>query len=877
MKKYLTFVFLILLVFCTALTVNAKSTDISDKAGLLQTLGIITEDEATETDIMATRGWFTDKLIKAMGYNSIVSDSDVPEFTDVPKNHYYYNSILTAKKIGLVNGNPDGTFSPDVPITYEQALVMSVNALGYKDYLSQQNGLFYAKYSKMAEDIGLTTGVKLGYNESLVASDAMSILYNLLHSGMYEERGIVFDYSYYEIGHSVLYNVHEIAYVEGVVKADQYASLSRTREGKGKLRIGDSIFTDITKTNMVGYNVRCYYDANSDSVNTTVYIIKYKNNDLSFNSWDVAASDSSSVTVNTGNRQKKYAFDSSLSVVYNGILLEDSNRLSTLLKADSTNIRMIDNNNDEIYDVVFINKYENVLVSRLDSSNKVLYGLNNEKIELDEDEKNFVFYDLDGNKMAFGNITLEYILSVCSPEEETGVTAIYVSKKTSDVVLDSKDSDMLYSGETEYIIAADPIKSFDDIELNLNNRLYYNVFGEVVYYIELEESDMTLAYIITGKSGSFGDIELKIFDEKLGTVNKNLKSSLKARLEDGTTKKYTAAEFFAYLTENSKFRMPVLYDVDKDGKISEIWFPSNNIADEFHYVDMLGDNVSTSDMTSFRYKSSNLSFISKVKMRDNTSRVLIVPKEGTAYTDESELFAVTTSKYFVNGKAYNCGSSGAYVPTPISMPKNSFVTDILVWQVDFSKSDTDKNNTIGIVTGFSQVYDSENNSEYTAISMKSIEGDDVKLKYQNTSSTGIIDENGRTISLGDIINYDLDALDQITDKTVTVFYDQSEEKLLKTVIGNTYYRHDLNRISTGEIIDREDNFVKIKVVNEYVVSSTAFNNEVYEVGTDTLVYICDLSNKEILTADKPAKISKDDKFICYLSGGTKLATVIYYE
>mgnify|MGYP003300871223 CR=1 FL=1 len=53
-------------------------------------------------------------------------------FEDVPANHFAKDAISTAFELGIINGVDEKHFSPDAPLSYEQAVKIIVTALGYK-------------------------------------------------------------------------------------------------------------------------------------------------------------------------------------------------------------------------------------------------------------------------------------------------------------------------------------------------------------------------------------------------------------------------------------------------------------------------------------------------------------------------------------------------------------------------------------------------------------------------------------------------------------------------------------------------------------------------------------------------------------------------
>lgn len=94
---------------------------------------------------------------KAMNTKIDVSAIQNP-FTDVSKDAWYYNTVLTAYSLGLMQGQGNGIFAPQKTMTVAEFLTVSVNAL-YKDEVSttQKGSQWWDVYYSIALSHGLIT------------------------------------------------------------------------------------------------------------------------------------------------------------------------------------------------------------------------------------------------------------------------------------------------------------------------------------------------------------------------------------------------------------------------------------------------------------------------------------------------------------------------------------------------------------------------------------------------------------------------------------------------------------------------------------------------------------------------------------------------
>lgn len=80
--------------------------------------GWVTMSESFRPKESITRAEFAQMIVEAF---KLPKTSGNAEFTDVAKGDWYATPILTLANLGYVNGNPDGTFKPNAPITRQEA------------------------------------------------------------------------------------------------------------------------------------------------------------------------------------------------------------------------------------------------------------------------------------------------------------------------------------------------------------------------------------------------------------------------------------------------------------------------------------------------------------------------------------------------------------------------------------------------------------------------------------------------------------------------------------------------------------------------------------------------------------------------------------
>ncbi|MBE0447451.1 MAG: S-layer homology domain-containing protein [Actinobacteria bacterium] len=76
-----------------------------------------------------TRAEFTKMAVEAEGLELI--EPAVPSFPDVPRDHWAFRYIETARAAGIIEGFPDGTFRPNINVSRAEIAAIVVRAVGF--------------------------------------------------------------------------------------------------------------------------------------------------------------------------------------------------------------------------------------------------------------------------------------------------------------------------------------------------------------------------------------------------------------------------------------------------------------------------------------------------------------------------------------------------------------------------------------------------------------------------------------------------------------------------------------------------------------------------------------------------------------------------
>ena len=132
-----------------------KFTDVTDgyqygeAISTLVSEGIIngyTEADGTSTfkpENTITRAEFA-KLLTMSAAKGVTFTATTDKFPDVPADHWANTYITAAIGTGAINGYEDGTFRPDNPVSYGEAIKMIVCNMGYSKLVTPTEPWYHA-------------------------------------------------------------------------------------------------------------------------------------------------------------------------------------------------------------------------------------------------------------------------------------------------------------------------------------------------------------------------------------------------------------------------------------------------------------------------------------------------------------------------------------------------------------------------------------------------------------------------------------------------------------------------------------------------------------------------------------------------------------
>lgn len=369
----------------------------------------------------------------------------------------------------------------DSQLTVLQAASVMVDLAGHTSYLKAKLGDYTeTNLFGYAKKIGVLKGVSAKADDNLLMCDFVNMVYNTLFN--VEMMDIVgwTGVTEYQLREDVTaaYRYMGIVTVEGVVYGQ--GTLNLTTEGTLKddaIRIENKVYTYkefADPETIVGRYVKAYMDSDSDNQVKALRIIEQKNEVLTLESDDIELADVKEREIpyyNKNDKKETAKLATNVNVVYNGELVPFYDAED--LKVDDAYFTLIDNNDDEVYEAVIINKYTSVIVWRVSNGTNsyTVHGFDNAAYVLDDFfEEGYPFIDSDGKAAVWKEVGQYDVLSI--RQTKTGVynKIVHSFKKVNGLFKKSRE-DMKYVTieDAEYKTT----KEFKDNSLMLSNDGIY--------------------------------------------------------------------------------------------------------------------------------------------------------------------------------------------------------------------------------------------------------------------------------------------------------------------------------------------------------------------------------------------------------------------
>ena len=539
---------------------------------------------ALDTEKNLSRSEFAEAMVKASGGQG--GTTAQISFSDVPQDHPRAEYISAAVGLGLMNGYGDGSFLPDYPVKYEEAIKVAVTALGYAARAQLKGGypwgyLGEADRLSMLEDVNGTLGTFISIG------DFAMLLTNALNTEILEISAVSGDDVTLDTksNTTMLKSCLGIERTEGKVTQTERSSLTGvTSLKKGTAVVGDRFYKSESSnvSEYLGYYVTAYYT----NENELLFVWPHRHETLTVYAEDIVPESGKFSTQcltyrDDSGKIREAKISPYADLIYNGVSV--GGYTTDDMNPDTGWVKLIDNNRDKLFDVIFVEEYRDIVVGSVDAKAFTVRDAENSSdfLELNSAESDKYFFSIEQDEVEtdFSAIAQGDVLSVFESRNTDGVKfyKVIISKNNVVGMLKSKTVDgdgktTFVIDETEYNVSAYFLEHFSTLPMQTNGRFLLNFAGELVSFGGKSERINVYGYLLNagvegGISGKaqfkilteYGEIEIFTAAERLNVDGQIYRGSAQAELING-----------AKLKQKGSFRQLVRYRVNEDGLVTEL-------------------------------------------------------------------------------------------------------------------------------------------------------------------------------------------------------------------------------------------------------------------------------------------------------------------
>ena len=849
MKRFLRFATIILCFSLIQTTVFGRTfPDVTDTkyqtaVSVLNSLNIMygTENGNFEPERDISRAEMVTVLVRALGLEALTmpmsEKAENAYFADVPRDYWAVDDINLAYILRWANGDGFGYFRPDEPVTYAEAIKLIVVALGY-GYVAESEGGYPFGYINRASRLRILRNVNVENDKNLSRGEAALLVYNsleveILEPTIYGDGRLEY---VKQPGTTILEKHQKLEKGTGIVETTHETALfGESMLPKGRVVIDGITFQtgDTNAEEFLGYNVSYMFE-DVDGVLILRHIEPKNNNILVLNDCDnnytysdfkytyYLNKDRKSVYVNLS----RYAYK-----IYNGKNISGLTDIE--MTPENGEVILIDNNDDNVYDVVLINSYKNLFVASYNSDNDTIYSRDGKTVVLGDDV-DYIFCDKEGEPWKLQQLVPGLLISVYESKDKKQYKIIAgtetIDGKVEEYTEDDYDSVVI--NEKSYLLSGDVyVPNNARLTIGSTGAFFLDVQGRIAAFIP-ENNDGFFGYLISANEATMVNDRplVKMFKEDGEFEIIRLAKRVNI---DGEV--VNADRIYTTLGDGAEITSQVVkYAVNGDNEINLIDTVNKGSAEDnnsFHF---------SADIVGAYYRTTSRNLGTKINLLDSTV-IFQIPTDVT----NDKAFGVIKSGSLINGTVtYTCK---AYSTT------SDYIADVLVMPGGMASANfVDTSSVISVAVKMTVGIDNEGE---TIHNLHVLTGANAEiLQIDNEEMLAIIDSENNGVVLGKVFRYALTNRGYVGN--IQTLYNPYTKKFKAAGSFNSKFR-----VAIGDIYHKEDNNLVIMPItspagtdtwggdfvrNDFTLASLdiAGLRELY-VGTAFRVIVVDLSEKTV--------------------------------
>lgn len=400
----------------------------------LKTLGVITNE--FEMGAYVTRG----EMASITAYYISVPGSNTKCFADVSAEHPYYGEIGALYNLGIITGDDKGNFNPDKYVTYDEALVFIINAVGHKPFAVREGG-YPTGYHRIAIKHNMLNGLSM---QKGTDAATFADIYKMLEKGLvaatvdtqyYGDGSITYTLSDSETFLSTTYKIRKFrGIVTGTKTTKLTSAVSNIDDGQIEIDGKTYDIVGYGNKNFLGRCIEFYISTDDEDVILYAEEAPKYNETIRIDSEDILKSKVTDTRIyysDDNDDEHNIDFKSTISVIYNEQCYTSYGVLSSIMPKMGY-VEALDNNRDGKYDVLFIYDYKSIVAGTIDSYDEtVVDELTGTKYYFSQQNGRTVAVRFVGQRdnVGFEGITTEDVLSIAESKLSPKVINVYVSRE----------------------------------------------------------------------------------------------------------------------------------------------------------------------------------------------------------------------------------------------------------------------------------------------------------------------------------------------------------------------------------------------------------------------------------------------------------------
>ncbi len=616
-----------------------------NKAGIINSLGVDLGEN--EDEAYVTRAEFAKSVTALSGMNGI--NDNVYDFSDVANE--YKSAASAACSLGYMNYYENLTFHPDEYVTVGECAKALVIMLGYKELARYVGG-----YVNAAKRLNLFKNSTLNFEKNITYAELRTAYYNAL----FTEVGNAFAADNVK-KQTFLELVYKGNICEGRVTATAYCSADGSETGSKKFVCIENVRykTETDPSEFFG----CYVEfvvreTDGEDIITFIKPKDGMNDEIEIEAEDIISYKNRKYEFyKSSGKRSSVSFADNAAIIFNGGTASDIDE-SDMIPADGK-IKLIDNNDDSLYDAVFITSPELKEVSSVNANEMSVFCSDRTRYETQKYDE--VIFDGVG----INEIKKDSVINVFKNSAAGVIRIVSLTETLSGKLTAKSDEDMTVDGKSYKLVSNVIYETQPKVGENINVVLDYA--GRIAKVSVI--SSKNAGFLI--KASANDDIEGAVYVKILNADGKceNIKVAEKLELNNAV---YGNAE---NIIKALKFggsdikEQLIIYELNADGELKKIETAYN--ADK-NYKEELNNKKSEDCLRmihacsfdpsseALEYRSVQRTFgLQQVFAARTNTKVFIIPKGGSSNTDDYKLtnlsFFKSESKYKIDAYSYSKG------------------------------------------------------------------------------------------------------------------------------------------------------------------------------------------------------------------------------